>query len=383
MGKSTVVIVKASPWKSSHLYKNHPEYSAIFNLVGRHADLDFVLTGTSSAPLSGFLVKDNVTAWDIPVSGKIAHFNFHLQLFRIFLQYQPRLIIAGGLTTVLPALAFCLLSLRSKCIPLLVGEFGYYGRTAGRLLYHVQFKLLALALRVSRTKIPNIFALSRFVRDGVENMAPNLKGKINLISYPISSAFHPQRKICSDISDAPTILTVAGIDPRKGLDVLIKAVSLIPRELRPRVIIKGAIRDPIYMQQLNRMAANMNLKNKVDFVTETIDYDDLSSYYQSATLFVFPTREDCLGVVLLEALHSGLPVIATSVGGIPDMIENGINGILVKPDNPRELANAILLILKDNTLRIKLAKNAVQVLNNRYYKRMTLEEALERSLEIL
>jgi glycosyltransferase involved in cell wall biosynthesis len=225
--------------------------------------------------------------------------------------------------------------------------------------------------------------LSKFVRDGVENIAPNLKGKIALVSYPISSTFYSPRRKCVDASNAPTILTVAGIAPRKGLDVLVKAVSLIPRELRPKVVIKGEVRDPIYMQQLNRMVANMDLGDKVEFVTKTIDYDALFSYYQSATLFVFPTREDSLGVVLLEALHSGLPIIATSVGGIPDMIENGVNGILVKPDNPRELADAISLLLEDNTLRMRLARNALQVLHNRYYNRITLEEAFEKSVEFL
>jgi len=384
MGKPIVVIVKASPWRSSHLFKGHPEYSAIFNLIERHADLDFVLTGTSSAPISGFLMKDNVIAWDIPVTGITGHFNYHLQLFRIFLQYRPRLIIVLGLTAVLPALTFSFLSPKFKCTPVFIGEFDYHGRrTVGRLLNYGQFKLMSLILRVSRTKMPNIFALSKFVRDGIEKLAPNLKGKIALVSYPISPVFYSAKRELAGAFNEPNILTVAGIEPRKGLDVLVKAVSLIPRELRPRVIIKGQIRDPIYMQQLNRMVANMGLGDKVEFVTKTIDYDALVSYYQSATLFVFPTREDSLGVVLLEALHSGLPVVATSVGGIPDMIENGVNGILVKPNDPSALANAISLVLRDNALRTNLARNTVQVLHDRYYNRATIEEALERSVEIL
>jgi glycosyltransferase involved in cell wall biosynthesis len=385
MRKPVVVIIKASPWKSSHLFKSHPEYSAISNLVERHAsNMNFVVTGTSKTPICSFLMKNNVIACDIPVTGITGHFNYHLHLFRIFLQYQPRLIIVLGLTAVLPALTFSFLSPKFKCTPVFIGEFDYHGRrTVGRLLNYGQFKLMSLILRVSRTKMPNIFALSKFVRDGIEKLAPNLKGKIALVSYPISPVFYSAKRESAGAFNEPYILTVAGIEPRKGLDVLVKAVSLIPRELRPRVIIKGQIRDPIYMQQLNIMVANMGLGDKIVFVTNTIDYDALVSYYQSATLFVFPTREDSLGVVLLEALHSGLPVVATSVGGIPDIIENGVNGILVKPDDPQELANAILLLLKDNTLRMNLARNAVQVLHNRYYNRATLEEAFEKSIKSL
>jgi glycosyltransferase involved in cell wall biosynthesis len=175
---------------------------------------------------------------------------------------------------------------------------------------------------------------------------------------------------------------VAAIDPRKGLDVLIKAVSLIPIELRPNTIINGPIRDQHYMQQLKNMVTNMKLTTWVKF-NQGVRYDDLPSLYQSATLFVLPTREDALGVVVLEALHCGLPVIATSVGGLTYMIVNGINGILVKPDDPVELANAILLLLRDKNLRLSLAKNSVKALNSQYYNRLTIKQAFERSIDSL
>jgi glycosyltransferase involved in cell wall biosynthesis len=82
-------------------------------------------------------------------------------------------------------------------------------------------------------------------------------------------------------------------------------------------------------------------------------------------------------VVVLEALCCGLPVIAPSVGGIPDMIDDGVNGILVRPDDLTELANAISSILDNESLRRKLAANARRTLQNRYYEgRITLKDAL-------
>jgi glycosyltransferase involved in cell wall biosynthesis len=199
--------------------------------------------------------------------------------------------------------------------------------------------------------MPALFALSRWEREGIEKLAPNLKGKIALVSYPISSVFSSVKQKTEEPQSDPTILTVAGIEPRKGLDVLIRAVFLIPVEKRPRVIIKGGIRDPVYMHQLNNLVEQLDLSLWIQFDSTTIDYDSLRSYYQIATLFVFPTREDSLGVVVLEALHSGLPVLATSVGGIPDMIKNGENGVLVEPDNPSELAKVISELLGDKTRR--------------------------------
>jgi glycosyltransferase involved in cell wall biosynthesis len=87
---------------------------------------------------------------------------------------------------------------------------------------------------------------------------------------------------------------------------------------------------------------------------------------------------------LLEALHLNIPVIATCVGGIPDMIEHGVNGFLVKPDDPIELSKAITLLLQDSSLRGTLARNARPVLTKRYYQdRITLEDALFQSVAML
>ncbi|MGD0645066.1 MAG: glycosyltransferase family 4 protein [Candidatus Bathyarchaeia archaeon] len=384
MRKPTVVIVKTYPWKSSHLLKDHPEYSAIFKIVERYSSsVNFVVTGVSKEPICHFRVNDNLTAWDIPCNGPIGFFTYYLQLFRIFIQSRPRLIIVLGLPAIVPALASTLFSLKSKCIPVFYfDDWSYHGqKTAGNFLLQLQLKVIAVALWISRIKMPYMFALSRSVRDNIESLAPNLRGRISLIAYPISKAFLSAKGKSALAVEEPTILTVAGIEQRKGLDVLVKAISIIPNELKPNVIIKGEVRDPVYLQQLNRLIATLNLRDKITFVTNFIDYDALLSFYHSATLFVFPTREDALGVVVLEAIHSGVPVIATSVGGIPDMIENGVNGILVKPDDPKELAGAIQMLLKDKALRSNFAERAVKILNDRYYSRTTLEEALEKSIK--
>jgi glycosyltransferase involved in cell wall biosynthesis len=178
------------------------------------------------------------------------------------------------------------------------------------------------------------------------------------------------------------VLTVAAIEPRKGIDLLLKASVFLPKKVK--IMIKGGICDCAYMNELRSLIANLKLKDRVTFVKDFMDYDALVSYYKSATLFAFPTRDDCLGVVVLEALHCGLPVVATSVGGIPDMIENGVNGILVKADDPCELANAIMLLLNNDNLRANIARNARSVLNNHYYKgRITLQQALMQSIDAL
>jgi glycosyltransferase involved in cell wall biosynthesis len=385
MEKLTVVIIKSSPWKSAHLFKNHPEYSAIFNLIQRYENrIRFVLIGTSTTRTRAVQLKPNLLAWDIQKAGKTGPLGFHLELTRVLFKYRPHLIIVLGLS-MLPSIAFfALFSPRSKYAPIFIGEFTYYGRkVVGRIIGILNSMASSILLPLSERKILEMFALSRFVRDHVvAKLTPNFEGKIRLISYHISPVFTSRKKASGKVSETPVILTVAGIEPRKGLDVLVKAVSLIPRQVK--VIIKGPLRDGFYAEKLTHMVDDLRLKDRVTFVTKTINYDALVSYYDSATLFAFPTREDCLGVVILEALHCHLPIVATAVGGIPDMIEDGKNGILVKPNDPEELANAISLLLNDANMRQRLAENATRVLSERYYKdRITLEEALNQSVEHL
>ncbi len=377
-----VAITKSGQWKWALHNKNHPEYSAIFDVIERHSDgIDFILIGTSGrSPLYNFRMKKEVVAWDIPDNGLIGYLTYMIQLFRIFIQNRPQLIIMLGTGALIPTIFFSFISFKTKYVPIFVGGYGYYGKkTLSKILNFAQLNLTVLSLRASTIKMPRAFALSKFIRDKISKLAPNLKGKIALISYPISPIFSPKKQIEAEIKSTPTILTVAAIDPRKGLDILIKAIKLIPIEWRPNLIINGPIRDNQYMQRLIAMVSNNGLSKWIKF-NRSINYDNLPSLYQSATLFVLPTREDALGVVVLEALHCGLPVIATSVGGLTDMIENGKNGILIKPDDPSDLANAIMLLLRDNELRLFLTKNSLKTLKNQYYNRLTLRQAFERSV---
>jgi len=234
---------------------------------------------------------------------------------------------------------------------------------------------------LTQKSISNAYALSKYVQKGIEKIAPCLKGKMKLISYPISPKFTTmEEKPFKSLFEKQTIITVAGIEPRKGLDILIKAISLIPNNFI--LLIKGEIRDIIYMENLLKLVKELNLEHKVRFFSNELRYEALASYYKSSVVFVLPSRDECLGVAILEALHCGVPVLATNVGGIPDMIKNGVNGILVDANDEFQLADAISSILNNNDFREKLVENSLSVLIDQYYKdRITLKNALEQSIE--
>jgi len=378
--KSTVMIIKSSPWKSAHFFKSHPEYSAIFNLIQRHgSQIRFVLVGTSTVPTSTISLQDDLIAWDIQ-TGKVGSLTYYIELMKLLFKYKPRLVIVLGGLNVLPAAIYSVLSWKCNYVCLFAGDFGYYGRRrTGRFVSYLAFKVLAIFLQLSQRRILNALAVSKSVQGKIGKLVPSLRKRIRLVSYPLSKCYSTQEQTVSKSSNEPIILTVAGIQPVKGLDTLVEAVSLIKRKLK--VLVIGSIRDSTYMHQLTEMVKDLNLKDTVAFITETIDNSVLPSYYKSATLFVLPSRSEGCPVVLLEALHCGIPVVATSVGGNPDLIEDRVNGILVKPNEPSELANTISLLLENNTMRKKLAKNARRILFDRYYKgRITLEDAFCQSV---
>ena len=86
--------------------------------------------------------------------------------------------------------------------------------------------------------------------------------------------------------------------------------------------------------------------------------DDLVSIYSALDVFVLPSRYEGFPISLLEVMAMGTPVVATSVMGITDVLEDGKNGLLVPYDSPADLGNAILRLLSDDTLRNVLCENA-------------------------
>ena len=93
---------------------------------------------------------------------------------------------------------------------------------------------------------------------------------------------------------------------------------------------------------------------------------DVAAYLQAADIFVLPSATEGLSNALLEAMAAGLPAVATRVGGAPDIIENGVAGVLVPPDSPEELKAALLSVLSDAPCRSEMGMAARQVIVDRY-----------------
>jgi len=166
------------------------------------------------------------------------------------------------------------------------------------------------------------------------------------------------------------ILYVGRLVEKKGVDDLIKAYALLPAELREKTYVWIIGRGDCETQ-LRALSVELEVDNHIRFWGE-VPNDQLPDYYAAADLFVGPSVEaasgdtEGQGVVFIEAFAAGLCVIATRVGGIPEVVNDGQTGNLVPPRSPTELAAAIQRLLSDNTLREQLARNARETASRRY-----------------
>ena len=178
-------------------------------------------------------------------------------------------------------------------------------------------------------------------------IAPYAEGRpVTVIPYGVPLP-EDEPGIRAEPSGPPRILFVGRLVARKGVDRLLDALATIAdRQWRLEIVGFGPERDP-----LERRAADLGLSDRVAFLGR-VSSEALVAAYRRAACFVLPATLDeradteGLGVVLLEAMSYGVPVVATRMGGIVDIVEDGRTGVLVE-DEPAELARAIASILDD------------------------------------
>ena len=145
------------------------------------------------------------------------------------------------------------------------------------------------------------------------------------------------------------ILFVGRIVPEKGIDKLVQAVSCLRGEQRTKlVVIGGDDRSLAAIERLKNLARSLGIEDSVTFLG-LIAHDELPFFYSAADVCVVPSYHESFGLVALESLACGTPVVATKVGGAETVIRHGETGYLLKNNDPRCLADSISqLMLKLN-----------------------------------
>jgi glycosyltransferase involved in cell wall biosynthesis len=148
------------------------------------------------------------------------------------------------------------------------------------------------------------------------------------------------------------VLFAGDLIPRKGCDLLLEAIAGDPELSAVEVAIAG---DGPERSTLERIARSAALRDRVHWLG-ILRQRDLARWYAAADAFVFPTRQEPLGLVTLEAMASGTPVIAARTGGVPEVVKHLENGLLFEVDDAIGLRQSLRRVLDDEALRQKLVR---------------------------
>jgi glycosyltransferase involved in cell wall biosynthesis len=155
----------------------------------------------------------------------------------------------------------------------------------------------------------------------------------------------------------PYILGMGSFVPHKGFDLLLRAYALLPAD-RPDLLIAG---DGPEREPLADLARDLGIAHQVHLLG-MVTGDRKVSLYRSATCFVCPSRREPFANVLLESLASGVPAVATDVGGNREIVRHEENGLLCDPDSPAAIAAAVGRLLDDAALAAGLRAGAARLI---------------------
>jgi glycosyltransferase involved in cell wall biosynthesis len=161
----------------------------------------------------------------------------------------------------------------------------------------------------------------------------------------------------------PFVLSVCRHVRKKGIDVLLRAFARIAGELPDTslVLVGGG---PL-LDEHKRLAAELGIETRVLFVGD-VPHDRVGAYFDACTLFVLASRAEPFGLVILEAARARTGIIATRVDGVAEILTDGMDAMLVEPDDPEALADQIAYLLHNAALAEQLGVQAYRTLITRF-----------------
>ncbi len=220
-------------------------------------------------------------------------------------------------------------------------------------MYH---RLVAPLLRTIWRRSSGLVANSR----GLKNLAEAFDSDVPIEIIP--NGVDLQRYTPGDRDwDPPRLLFVGRLVYQKGIDILLEAL----RGLESHPWELSLVGDGPGNASLRSLAQEYGISDRVDFVS-WLDGDALLDQYQGANLFVFPSRHEGMPNAVLEAMACGLPVIATRIAGNEELVIDGENGLLVPPEDPDALRDAIYALLDAPAVRQQMGAASRQHVATHY-----------------
>lgn len=209
----------------------------------------------------------------------------------------------------------------------------------------LQRLLMRWAARFSLRRADVLRAVSSSTRAQLTRWAPG-KPVVQFPAWTDMEAFRRAARQAPQRSGGQ-VLYAGVLTPLKGLHLLINAFSAIAQRFPDsRLVIVGRAENQGYAVELRRQVASLALGSRIEF-RAPVTQAELATLMAGSMVVVLPSASEGLGRVLIEAMASATPVIGTCVGGIPDIIENGVNGFLVPPNDAAALAQRLGWLLEN------------------------------------
>jgi D-inositol-3-phosphate glycosyltransferase len=192
-------------------------------------------------------------------------------------------------------------------------------------------------------------------------------GRIEIIAPGVEHAFFAPgdqagaRRAINVDPDVPFILFVGRIQPLKGPDVAIRALAALGRPDAQLAIVGGSSgrNGDVQASEAHALVDELGLHDQVHFI-EPKPHHILSTWYRAADIVLVPSRSESFGLVALEAAACGVPVVASAVGGLLSLVDDGETGFLIEGRKPADYADAMRTILNDSELAASMGKAAVE-----------------------
>ena len=182
--------------------------------------------------------------------------------------------------------------------------------------------------------------------------------------------------LLSNQKKEPIILSVGSISQRKGHLVLIKSFEKVHSKIpTAKLIIAGSLAEETYLAKMREEIKKYRLQDSVDILTN-IPQEELLQHYQTASIYALHSQEESQGIALVEAMAAGLPVVSTTVGGIPYVVKDEESGLLSAYSDVDSFAHNIIRLLENKDLRGVMAQSAYNMAQN--YSWTNIAQAIER-----
>jgi glycosyltransferase involved in cell wall biosynthesis len=227
--------------------------------------------------------------------------------------------------------------------------------------YGQRSRLARRLTQATLSRADRVLSNSAHVLAQAERIVPGVKDK----SAVVGNGVHPDEFAATETYpwDKPYILSVGSFSHNKGFDILVRAFAQV-RDRCPGVdlIMAG---DGHERQACQQLAVQLELNGAVTFLGR-VDHSQVPSLLNGCEMLVLSSRNEAFGIVVLEAMAAGKPVVATRVGGVPEAVTHMENGLLVEPESPSALAEGICTLLGDPALSRRLGACAYQAVRQDY-----------------